>query len=195
MQLSLSLLVLFLLPSYLNGQAQGHSLQLEANLISQKFCVENDAYIYRLNLELIYTNVGAQSLILDKGSNLISYVRVARNEADFTQKKFEVDMSISWYAAGGSLADAGNEPDERFKVLKPGKSFKTYGKTSIIRTEAPLAAGEHVLQVIIPTWNDTEKAYEKLKARWRKTGELWAKTAFSIPVKLLIKENQKGTKC
>jgi hypothetical protein len=120
---------------------------------------------------------------------------VARNDAELAEKKFEVDLSISWYTSGPSLADAGAEPDERFKVLKPGKSFKTYSETSIRKEEKPLAPGEHVLQVIIPTWNDSEEDYQRLKAKWRKTGELWARNAFSVPIKLLIEENQKRKRC
>ena len=190
MALPLSLLILWSLSSNLNGQAPEDKLQLETKLIGQKFCIDNGAYIYRLHFELKYTNIGTQPLILNKGANLISYVRVARNDADFAQKKFEIDLSISWYTAGGGVSDAGYAPDERFRVLKPGKSFKTYGKTSILK-ETPLAAGEHIIQVIIPTWDDTEKQYQILKARWKRTGELWARNAFSIPIKLLIEENQK----
>src|SRR5947208_5398243 len=114
MGLPLSLLIFLSLPINLNGQAQDNPLQLEATVIGRKFCIENDAYVYRLNFELKYTNVGTQPLILDKGANLISYVRVARNEDDFREKKFEVDMSISWYSTGSGLADAGNEPGEGF---------------------------------------------------------------------------------
>jgi hypothetical protein len=194
MTLPLSLLIVLSLSNNLNAQTQASNLQLETKLTEQKICIENHLYVYRLSFELIYTNMGTKTLILYKGSNSISYVRVARHETDLAEKKYEIDMSVSWYTSGRGSTDAGYAPDERFKVLKPGKSFKTYGKSSIL-TETPLAAGEHIMQIIIPTWDDTEQQYQTLKARWHKTGELWARNAFSIPTKLLIEENRKLKKC
>jgi hypothetical protein len=177
------------------GQPQRTDLKLETKLIRQGYCVSpGPTHNLRLELEIKYTNTGEKLLILYKGSIFISHVRVAHSQDDLDQKKYESNHSITWVTSGsGNVPDMGSIPNEHFTVLKPGKSFKAYGETRIL-TDSPLAEGNHLLQVIIPTWNGTEDYAKRLKSKWQSIGHLWLGNAISVPMSFTF-SGQKPKKC
>lgn len=174
--------------------AEETSLRLELKVLGIQHCLDGESHSYRIGLEIKYTNAGAENIILDRGSDKISYLMIARNETDLTAKRYETSYSSTTVTSGSRPYEAGSTPDASFIILKPGKTYRTWAKEYVI-VKTPLALGEHLLQVIIPTWNDTEKKYEVLKEKWKKTGKLWGRGTFSVPATLIIQDTKKVKRC
>lgn len=180
------------------GREKDHELQLSTKILKQNYCKDKDSDTIMLlfKLELTYINVGQQPIILYKGSDLISYVRAARNQEELSAGKYEVDLSVTWVTSGsGDVPDTGRVPDSRFVVLKPGASFKAAGETRIFDSNKLLPAGEHVLQVIVSTWQGSREQAEKLRSKWAKRGYFWYGNAFSLPMLLTVEDNPKLKGC
>jgi hypothetical protein len=197
MMKSIFLLALLLLPSGgAYGSEKDHDLQLSSKILKQSYCKDSDTIMSLLKLELTYTNVGQQPIILYKGSDLISYVRSARSREELSAGKYEVDMSITWVTSGnGAVPNTGRVPDSRFVVLKPGASFKVAGDARIIDSDKLLPAGKHVLQVIVSTWQGSREQAERLRNKWAKTGYFWYGNTFSLPMQITIESNPKLKSC
>jgi hypothetical protein len=180
------------------GNEKDNDLQLSTKILKQSYCKDKDSdtTMLLLNLELTYTNVGQQPIILYKGSDQISYVRVARNQEELSSKKYEVDMSVTWVTSGnGDVPNIGSVPDSRFVVLKLGASFKVNGETRIIDSDKLLPVGEHVLQVIVSTWQGSREQAERLRNKWAKTGYFWYGNTFSLPMQFRVESNPKLKRC
>ncbi len=180
------------------ASAQERDLQLSTRILKQSYCLDRSAAttMLLLSLELTYTNVGDNRLILYKGSNQISYVRAALSEKDLTIGKYEVDMSTTWVSSGsGEVSDVGSVPDSRFAILKPGGSFKIVGETRIIDSDKVLVAGEHVLQVVTSTWEGSSEQARKLRNRWLRTGDFWYANTSSLPMRFRVEQSPKLKKC
>jgi len=175
-------------------QPRQDGLKLETVLVKQQYCNSGDVHVLLFELKLKFTNTGNVTLILYKGSNLVSYVRVARNQQELEQKRYEISQSTTWVSSGPEgLPDVGQAPDARFAVLKAGQSFTMPAEARIPSLNL-LATGEHVLQVIVPTWKGTPAQAEGLKRRWEWVGELWIGNAFSTAMPFVFGP-EKAKKC
>jgi hypothetical protein len=186
-------------------------LKLETEVIKRLYCAgegmclrncpEGEGAITRdlqliMNLRLIYTNTGERPLILQKGSDLIEYITVSRSLQDLAVKKYEVDMSVSWYSSGsGDVLERGTVPSSQFVLLRPGEKYGTEGEVRIIDYARFLGEGEHVLQIVVPTWTGTREQAERLQRKWERTGVLWFKNSFSEPMAFTVEKKAKIVIC
>jgi|ERR1051326_9150848 hypothetical protein len=180
------------------GGEESHDLRLTTVVEKQSYCRDKGTgeVFMSLSFRLSYTNTGQHPLILYKGSKLVTYVRGARTIEDLSAKKFSLDLAVTWVSSGnGDVPDTGSSPDDRFAILKPGKSWNTYtlGETAIPILQG--ISGTKVLQVIIPTWDGSREQATRLQKKWEKTGQLWIGNAFSEPVPITIEIPQKLGKC
>lgn len=187
------LFLLLLTSAGINADQKEHDLLLATSVLKQSYCKDENSgtVMLLLRLQLRYTNVGRGTVILYKGSDLISYVRVARNREALSANNYEVDMSVTWVTSGdGSVPNTGRTPDSRFVVLKPGAAYKAVGETRIIGSDS-LAAGEHAMQVIVSTWQGSGEQAERLRGKWRKVGYFWYGNTFPKPMLLAVESSPK----
>lgn len=197
MKIMFVLFLILLTSAGINAEQKEHDLQLSTNILKQSYCKDENSgtIMLLLRLHLRYTNVGRGTVILYKGSDLISYVRVARNREALSAKNYEVDMSVTWVTSGdGNVPNTGRTPDSRFVVLKPGAAYKAVGETRIIDSNA-LAAGERAIQVIVSTWHGSGEQAEKLRGKWRKAWHFWYGNTFSEPMLLAVESSPKMGRC
>jgi hypothetical protein len=76
--------------------SQADGLSLTTKITEQKYCggIYSDMAMLRTSLQLTYSNDSSQSLILYKGSDLISYVLVASNSQQIHNKQYETNIHV-----------------------------------------------------------------------------------------------------
>ena len=196
----LMLLLSGLLFSKTEADSNSSNLKLTTKIIEQKYCGSgySDMAMLKLSLQLTYTNVGQQPLILYKGSNLIYYVLVGSNEQNLRNKQYEMNMHVGWITSGIKLNE-GSRPSKEFIVLNPNESYQTGGDVSIPididETTQFLKSGEHVLQVVTETWPSDEAQFDKLKKKWNDTGFLWGKNITSEPMVFSVEKRPHIVEC
>ena len=172
-------------------------LELTTKTIKQRYCAGDDeGGTLQLSLHLRYTNLGNKTILLYKGSDIVSQIMVSRNGDEAIAKRFEFTMSISTYTQGSNKAIRGESPNSSFAVLKPGQFFQTETMVPIpfrrVGGTDPLiggaSPGDHVLQIMIPTWPESKHLAEILSTRWRSKGMLWYDTVTSLPMPIKIEE-------
>lgn len=169
-------------------------LQLTMNIMRRMYCVgDSELDELQLDVQLVYTNIGQQNIILYKGSNLTSRTMIGRTLEDMTANRFEVNSALTQLTAGGSKCFAGSVPSNCFAVLPPGASYKVNtvlgayavrGDTREI--EGAVLSGEHFMQVEVPTWPASNEAAKELRRRWQHVGFLWYDPIVSSPVSFTI---------
>jgi hypothetical protein len=193
-------LALFISCASVSVKAQANDLQLSTEIIHKRYCVGGgelkDEAALQMKLRLTYTNKGQRPLILQKGSNLINWVLVSRTPEDLLAKRHEYEMGVTWVTSGsGDVTEDGAEPSTRFIILQPGGKYVIEGRTWIDDWNKYLSAGQHVLQVIVPTWSGTKEQADKLRSKWERTGLLWFGNASSEPMKFTIDKAPKTEQC
>jgi len=56
-------------------------------------------------------------------------------------------------------------------------------------------SGEHVLQLVIPTWEESAKLGQEVAGRWRSHGVLWYQQLTSEPLTFTIDKERKVVEC
>lgn len=174
-------------------EVKAQELELTTKLISKRYCATDpDIFLMHVILQLRYTNVGKQTLIVPKG-DLITYSRIGRSAEEIVTKGW---WHAYWISSGnGDMPNLGSKPDWRFCVLKPGESCEIESSNLNIIERKRLDAGEHLLQVIVPVWNGTDKQAYKLRDRWKKFGFVWLDAVTSKPMTFLVEEEPKMVDC
>lgn len=186
-----------------NKQEQESPLQLTVKIVGSEYCAaDSELDSLRLKVRLIYTNRGKQQLILYKGSRLISRTMISRNVADAAAKRFEVNASITQLTSGGDKCYAGAAPNKCFVVLPPGASYEVEGIAGIfvVRGDAreitgAVKSGDHLLQVEVVTWNESDETAKNLRARWLRHGLLWYEPITSVPAPFTVQQQRKAVDC
>jgi hypothetical protein len=182
---------------------QPQPLLLTATIIDQKYCA-GDAELdgLRINLRLSYTNVGPQTLILYKGSNLVSRLMVSRNTEDALAGRFENNALLTQVTDGKVATFKDSVPDEGFVVLSPGAAFHVETTVTVFAVRGDkreitgaVKSGEHILQVEVPTWPGSVKLAEKFRRRWQRQGMLWNEPAVSAPLPFHVAKNRLVVEC
>jgi hypothetical protein len=168
-------------------------LQLTTQIVSERYCAADpDLAILRLSLRLIYTNIGQQSLILYKTSNKIVRLMVSRSKNEALMKQYEDSAHILYVDSIKLQTYTRSALDKIFVIIKSGESYEIEGEVTIgVRRDnsnKPVVAGEHVLQVVIPTWPGTPYQAKRLSNRWNKKGNLWVDTITSEPMVFEVKK-------
>lgn len=171
------------------------ALQLATSIIDEMYC-DNQL---RLALQLKYTNVGSQRLILDRYSSAVFRSLVSLNAEEARAQRYEQDVQLTTNVINiNPLAE--QLPNENFVILEPGDSYTTRTQVIIFTdradTDSPrLAAGEYVLQIKVQTWYDSEKLAKRLRNLWKPTGFLWTADVTSTPMPFRVKPDAVAVKC
>lgn len=189
-----------------NGQASQpppSSLQLMMKVIGKEYCA-GDAELDRLSLRvrLVYTNTGKQKLILYKNSSLVSRIMISRNMTEAMARRFEVDSSLTQLTSASSKCYRGASPNNCFIILSPSASYEVETVISlfVVRDDVreitgAVESGDHVLQVEVITWHESDKKAKNLRARWLRYGTLWYEPVTSVPLPFTVERQHKVTDC
>jgi hypothetical protein len=190
-------------PQQTNIQAR-LPLHLTMKIVGQTYCT-GDAELdgVRMDALLNFTNIGKQQLILYKGSNLVSQIRVSRNLQDIAAKRFELNSSLTNITTQRDLNDFTESfPGKDFVVLPPGASYEVKSVVGVfaVRGDArqitgALLSGEHFLQVEVSTWNGSDELVKELRRRWQDYGLLWYEPVISAPVPFTIDKQRQIVDC
>jgi len=185
--------------------ASRSDLQLEIRVIAQRYCkaVGDVTDNMKMELELRYTNLGKDRLILYKYSYNILRFSVSRNVEDALAKRFEVDATQTFYTDDSVLKIDDREFDKYFVILLHNESYRTtaeivmpVSRDNSLRKPSDLSDGEHVLQVWVSTWpGNAETSPADLKEKWRYLGMLWSKSVVSLPTRFEIQRPYQVERC
>jgi hypothetical protein len=178
-------------------------LELAIKIVSSEYCrADPELDSLRLKVRLTFTNRRKEPLILYKGASLVSRVMISRNYADAATKRFEVNSSLTQLTSGASKCYKGATPTNCFVVLPPDASFEaeTVVGVFIVRGDAreiagAIKSGDHVLQVEVVTWHESDELAKDLRAKWARSGFLWYEPVTSAPLPLTVHHQPKVTDC
>lgn len=194
------LLLALVLLYHANPQAvcagQDNDLQLTITVTSQRYCLNkiyDGEYDLILKLQLRYTNTGKQTLILEKGGNLITYFKTGSDLKSLAAARYG---HILWMSSNNEgVTETGSTPSSSFVALKPDEFYEIEGEMRFPSAKELLAKGRQYLQVVIPTWSGTDNQAHELRKRWKKTGALWYKPARSQPMEFTVEKEPKVVEC
>ncbi len=181
----------------LKRRALGNEKSYEGFTVNAGPCVRA-----AFSARLVYTNLGRETLILYKGSTNVSRLMISRTLADAAAKRFEVDSSITSASSGGEKCYRGRVPSTCFVSLQPNASYEvdTNIRLFVVRGDAraitgAVMSGDHVLQVEVPTWHESNELAEQLGRRWQQSGSLWSTPVTSAPLPFTIKKEHQVVDC
>jgi hypothetical protein len=183
------------------ASSEAPSLELITTITKQRYCDSgySDMALMWISLQLTFTNKADQPLILYKGSNLPHYVLVSLNELNASNKQYEVNQHVGWVTTGEPKLAEGSKPGREFVVLRPSGSYHTEAEVSLSIALGPdskfLKAGNYVLQIIVDKWPTDEIQFNRLKQKWRRTGELWGRAIKSEPMPFEVKRSPVIEEC
>jgi hypothetical protein len=202
-RLALPATFLLLLFKVVTAQAQERDLQLTASIAGQSTCtVSQTVDALRLTLQLRYTNVGKQKLILYKGNRLFFQIFISRGSDEAAARRNELRTTHSRYFDEQPEKIVASAPGSVFTTLSPGASYETRQLISIPvarsgegRFNVSVPAGEHVLNIATSTWYESKKLADDLRERWRTRGYLWTDPLGSNTVAFVIDKNRPAAAC
>jgi len=186
-----------------NTRQEESSLQLTMKIVSSQYC-PGDAELdsLRLKVRLIYTNTGKKPLILYKGIPLISRLMISRNLPDAAMKRFEINSSLTQLTGAANKCYKGANPNSCFFILPPSERYEaeTVVRLFVVRGDireisGAVRSGDHVLQVEVMTWNESDELAKNLRQRWRRYGILWYEPITSAPTAFIVEKQRKVTDC
>lgn len=178
-------------------------LQLETEIIKQTYCdgPDPDLLTKRLLLRLIFRNLGSKTIILQRGSNQVSLLRINKTLADAMAGKSEKTVNNYIITANehrGALST--KQPLDGFLVLKSGDTYGTIADVSIAvprlaHVDAGVDPGSHYLQIAVWTWDQSQAKAEAMRKKWHAKGMLWSETILSTPMPFTVLPQPKPEDC
>ena len=182
-------------------------LKLTLKVSESRYCVGDDEIDgLQLKMRFVYQNRTTGPVILYKHSPTPSRVMVATSIADAVAQRYELDFALTWYSEKGS-DDAGtcykeSTPSNCFVLIAPGSSYEADGEVRVLAVRddtkdvpGAVKSGEHVLQLVIPTWEESAKLGQEVASRWRSHGSLWYQPLTSEPLTFTIDKERKVVEC
>jgi len=172
-------------------------------MLGEQYCI-GDAELdgLRLKVRMVYTNQSEEKIILYKGSTAISRLMISRNLADVAARRFEVNSSLTQVSSGGEQCYKGRVPSSCFVSLQPNASYEADALVGlfVVRGDArdiagAVKSGDHVVQVEVPTWNESDELAKELSIRWQRHGVLWVQPVISEPLQFTAKKEHSVRDC
>lgn len=191
-----------MLANYVSLEAP--TLRLSVKIIRRSYC-RGDFELDGVNFDgtFTFTNTGAQTLILYKGSGRIARVMAGRNVEDLALGRFELNSSLESMSTPFNRDDfKGSAPNSYFVKLPPGGSYvvsKGFGVFAVRgdkrKIGGALLSGEYAVQVEVTTWPDRTDFAEELGKRWKSSGGLFYQLVTSSPVAVTIEKERRVKRC
>jgi hypothetical protein len=183
------------------AQAQ-RKLILKPSIVESTYCSASNL---RLTLTLTFTNAGSEPIILRKEGFFISRYVVSSDVETLNKGKHELTVRGepgSPMLVKHRLQDKIDMAESLVTTIAPGASH-----TATVHLYVPyiydpthpspdsLRSGDHVLQLTVWTWLDTESVAASLREQWRTRGFLWTKTVVSEPVLFKVSDAKSISPC
>lgn len=176
-------------------------LRVETAIVSQYYCREDsDLDRLTLNLNLKYTNIGSQSIILAKGSSEHSQMIVSENE-NGAVGGVEINPTFT-HIWGDQYSVTPQDLSRLFVILKPKDSYrtKTIAGVFVLRANrsgigGAVGNGNHFLQLRVRTWPLSWELTNRLETAWKNKGALWTRSVISEPMAFTVIPKRRLTKC
>lgn len=180
------------------GDVLHAQLQLTTNVISERYCSDGRL---RFMLRLNFTNVGQETVVLDRRSSVVPHYTVSSNSDDAARKKYEMkgDRLIALDHVGMSFTRTLD--DSHFAILKTGESYKLDTEFSLPlyndpdTAELSLRPGNHVLQIRVWTWYYPQISNIAGREHWRGKGYLWSDPITSLPMPFKVEKKHSIVDC
>ncbi|HZS05600.1 MAG TPA: hypothetical protein VFD58_12240 [Blastocatellia bacterium] len=178
------------------------SLTLTTALVSERFCFgDGEVATMQIKLRLQYKNTGRRPVILYKGSNIVTSIRVSKTAGEALAGRHELSLSPAVLVSGERPIK--QELDDLFIVLRPGEAFNTETDVAIpFTTETgrkifpgTVATGNHVIQIKVVTWPELPELAKEMGTRWSRSGYLWHDTIEAAPMQFAIEPEPKLQEC
>lgn len=178
-------------------------LQLIMKILDEGYCIgDSELDGLWLKVRLVYTNAGKEPIILYKGSTEIARLMISHNLTEAAAKRFEVNSSLTQITSGGENCYKGSVPTSCFVSIPQRGSYEveTTVQLFVVRGDAreitgAVKSGDHVLQVEVPTWHESNQLADELSSRWQRNGMLWHEPVMSEPIRFTVTKDHKVVDC
>jgi hypothetical protein len=191
----------------IGGQVKSQTLSplvLRTKILSHYSCrVNPNLGNLELRVQLQFTNVGDQKLILYKGHDLFYQTRIRRvATSSATNDAYEVNILNSRYFDEQPEKIDQPTPGKVFTILQPGATFETevtigvgvVGSNINLGNHA-IKEGEHSLQLVVSTWYKSRSLAQKMRQLWQRKGLLWFEPVVSTPVNFIAENPESQFTC
>lgn len=186
-----------------NNREAESDLQLAVRIVNSEYCrADSELDSLRLKLKLTFTNRKKEPLILYRGTSLVSRIMISRNFADAAAKRFEVDSLLTPLTSGARKCYKGAAPTSCFVVLPPDASFETEAVAGVFAVRGDVRdivgavkSGDHLLQIEVITWHESDELAKNLRARWLPHGLLWYEPITSAPMQFRVERDRTSASC
>lgn len=127
---------------------------------------------------------------------------ISRDFAEAAANHFEANSLLTQVTSGGGDCYKGAAPSKCFVVLPPSSSYETEGvagtfavRGDVREIAGAVKSGNHVLQVEVITWQETNEMAKELRSRWLRYGLLWCEPVTSEPVAFTVSRNRNVVDC
>ncbi len=176
-------------------------LKLESKIVSQYYC-RGDADLDRLtlNLNLKYTNVGSETIILSRDSSEIGQMLVSMDDNGVIGKR-EASPVFTWMSSGKRTATTADW-NRLFVTLKPKETYETKTVAGIFvfrenssDIDGGVGNGKHFLQLRVSNWYGSAENADQLQKSWKNRGKLWTDSIMSEPMRFTVVPKRRLVKC
>jgi hypothetical protein len=185
-------------PSERNG-AMSNALSAKVQILSQTYChVDDDSFSVLLNVQVRFTNVSNQPVILSRRIENAETARVATSNTAGELGQFESAPQTDRFVKENLPNPPVDGPPnpEYFIILAPGQSYDTKISAAVPATRESkaqhglLSPGEHVLQLAVSTW--PYYGFEDgggLRRKWAQFGDLQVGLIYTsfVPFRIPVK--------
>ena len=181
---------------------QDRKVQLNIAVIERHSCATRpNRDLLALTLQLRYTNVGKEKLILYKGVRIFYQALVSRVDETLA-RKLEFRTSHAGYDdRNPEKLDTGS-PGSMFTTLAPGATYETMKTIFVMvdrsggaRVNVAIGPGSHLVNLMVSTWYESRRLAELLRERWRGRGFLWTEPLTSNSVQFEVDDRVPEAVC
>ena len=155
-----------------------------------------------MRLQLQYTNVSRQKLILYRGNNLFYQTKIRPVLTDPAAQPYEVVVLNARYFDERPEKIDRASPGRAFVILPPGAAYETEMVVGVgvvgegvQRDNTAITEGEYSLHLIVSTWYESRPLAEKLRQRWQREGLLWYDPVVSLPLRFTVEKHRSVERC
>ena len=178
------------------GEDSYHAkLRLTTSIMDARYCVDGRI---SYSLRFKFTNVGAQTVILDRFRPVVSRYMVSRNERASSARQYEADARILIGLDEGAVSLNAVLNESHFVPLKGGESYEIQERFSFSindKNGRSLRSGTHMLQVIVLTWPHARESNLEWREKLQHIGYLWSDSIRSEPMPFVIAERPSFSEC
>lgn len=178
------------------GEDSRHAkVKLTTSIASEQVCIDGRM---RFLLLFKFTNIGEQTVIVDRFRPVVSRYMVSSSEKAASAQRYEVSAHRLIGLKNQILNTETTLDESRLISLNRGASYEVTDEFSFSTKNddgKPLRPGIHVLQVIVSTWNHPGESNIEWREKLREKGYLWSDSVLSDPMPLPIPKRASGDGC